>query len=92
MKEHHKPIIKETGNKIQMARLKKGYSLEELAQKSKVSAATISKIEKGERSFRMSTFFKIGEALDVNFSTLVPDDQLILKQILDFDPLVKALK
>ncbi len=92
MREGTKKIVKETGNKIQMARLKKGLSLAELAKKSKVSAATISKIEKGERSFRMSTFFSIGEALEVNFSTLVGDNEIILKQILDFDSSVKALK
>lgn len=54
-----------------MTRIKKGYSLTELAEKSKVSPATISKIEKGERNFRMTTFFKVGEALEVNFSTLI---------------------
>lgn len=91
MKEYQKQIAKETGNKIQMTRLKKGLSLTELAEKSNVSAATISKIEKGERNFRMTTFFKIGEALEVNFSTLVPNDQLILKQLLDFDSSVKAV-
>ena len=89
MKEHQKPILKETGNLIQKTRLKKGLTVPELAIKSNVSAATILKIEKGERNFRMTTFFSIGEALEVNFSTLVGDGEIILKRILDFDPIVK---
>lgn len=91
MKEYQKQIAKETGDIIKMTRVKKGFSLIELAEKSKVSVATITRIEKGKSNFRMSTFFKIGEALEVNFSTLVPDDQLILKQLLDFDSSVKDL-
>jgi transcriptional regulator with XRE-family HTH domain len=86
MKEYQRQSAKATGEKIQMTRLKKGLSLTELAAKSNVSAATISKMEKGERNFRMSTFFKIGAALEVNFSTLVGDDEIILKQLLDFEP------
>ncbi len=89
MKDYQRESAIATGNKIQMTRLKKGLSLTELAEKSNVSAATISKMEKGERNFRMTTFFKIGEALEVNFSTLVGDDELILKQLLDFGPLNK---
>ena len=91
MKEYQKKVVEETGNLIRMTRLKKGLSLEELAIKSNVSAATISKIEKGESNFRMSTFFKIGEALEVNFSTLIGEEEVILKQLLDFDPIVKDL-
>ncbi|SKB63951.1 hypothetical protein SAMN05661099_1977 [Daejeonella lutea] len=44
----------------------------------------------GETNFRMTPLFKIGEALEVYFSTLVEDDELILKQILDFDPILKT--
>lgn len=91
MKEYQKKVVEETGNLIRMTRLKKGLSLEELAIKSNVSAATILKIEKGESNFRMSTFFKIGEALEVNFSTLIGEEEVILKQLLDFDPIVKDL-
>lgn len=87
MKDDQRKSAIATGNKIQTTRLKKGLSLAELAKKSKVSVATLSKMEKGERNFRMTTFFKIGEALEVNFSTLVGDDDIILKQLLDIDPI-----
>ena len=90
MKDNQRKSAIATGNKIQVTRLKKGLSLTELAEKSNVSAATILKIEKGESNFRMTTFFKIGEALEVNFSTLVGEDERILKQLLDIDPIVKG--
>ena len=85
MKEDQKKVVEETGNLIRITRIKKGLSLEELAKKSNVTAATIIKIEKGERNFRMTTFFSIGEALEVNFSTLVGDEEIILKRLLDFE-------
>lgn len=85
IKEYQIKVVEETGKLIRMARLKKGLSLEELAAKINISAATIAKIEKGERNFRMTTFFSIGEALEVNFSTLVGDDEVILKRLLDFE-------
>lgn len=90
MKEYQKKVVKETGRLIRMTRLEKGLTVPELAMKSNVSAATILKIEKGESNFRMTTFFRIGEALEVNFSTLVGDDEIILKQLLDFDPIIKV--
>lgn len=91
MKKYQKKVVEETGKLIRMTRLKKGLTGPQLAMKSNVTAATIIKIEKGERNFRMTTFFSIGEALEVNFNTLVGDDEIILKQLLDFDPIVKDL-
>ena len=85
MKEYQKKVVEATGKLIRKTRLKKGLSVAELAMKSNVSAVTIAKIEKGESNFRMTTFFSIGEALEVNFSTLFGAEEIILKRILDFE-------
>jgi transcriptional regulator with XRE-family HTH domain len=68
-----------------MARVKKGLSLAELAKKSNVSVARISKIEKGETNFRLTTFFSIAEALEVKMNSLVGDKEIMLKRLLDID-------
>lgn len=74
MKEHHKQHFKEIGNKIQMARLKKGLSLQDLAKKTNMSAARVLKIENGETDFMFTTFVRIARALDVELYTLVGDE------------------
>lgn len=73
MKQHHKQHFKETGNKIQIARLKKGFSLQDMGKKSNISAARLSKIENGETDFMFTTFVRIARALDVELYTLVGD-------------------
>jgi len=80
-----KESCEETGNLIRIATIKKGLSLEELAKKSNVSAATILKIEKGERNFRLTTFYSIASALEVKMNSLIGDKEVMIKRLLDID-------
>lgn len=74
MKDHHKLIFKAIGNKILMSRLNKGLSLEEMANKSKISTAKISKIENGETDFKLYTLVQIDAVLEVEVNSLVVDN------------------
>lgn len=74
MKEQHQLILQEIGNLIRMARLKKGFTLKDLAEKSNISAATLSKIEKGETNLKMTTHARIAEALEVDARSLLVDN------------------
>lgn len=85
MKEYKSEVAEETGKLIRMERLKKGLSLEELAKKSEISAATISKIEKGERNFRLTTFFSIASALGVKMNSLIGEKHVMIKRLFDID-------
>ncbi len=71
-------VIKEvhTINKIRTIRLEKGWTQQELADKSGVPQPTISQIEKGNRKYPThETIKKIARALGVDIDELDEDNQ-----------------
>ncbi len=58
------------GQKIRFERLKKGYSQEELAEKTDLSRRAISCIECGTNDAKYTTLLKIAEALEIDISVL----------------------
>lgn len=63
------------GAKIRQLRKSKKLSLTELAQKSGVSAATISQIERDNVDPTMTTLYKICTALDVTLASLITENE-----------------
>ena len=59
---------KTVGNVIRNLRLKKGFTLEQVALKAGVTKSTLSKIETGQISSPISTFMRIGDALSVELA------------------------
>jgi transcriptional regulator with XRE-family HTH domain len=57
-----------TGEKIKDLRVKKGFTQEELAEKTELSVRTIQRIENGEVDPRSFTLQMIAKALEVDFS------------------------
>lgn len=62
---------KEFGERVRSLRVQQRWSLEELAERSGVSRAALSKIERGERNTRLSNAVNIAEALDVPLDRLL---------------------
>ncbi len=63
----------ETGQRIKALRLQKGFTQEELAERTEVSTRTIQRIENGEVDPRAYTLQMIAKALDVNYGELVAE-------------------
>lgn len=53
------------GSKIRLARIKKGMTLAELAEKIGITAPYLSDIERGNRRGSYATLVKIGQALEI---------------------------
>jgi transcriptional regulator with XRE-family HTH domain len=64
-----------TGQLIKELRLKKGFTQEELAAKTDISARTIQRIENGEVDPRAYTLQSIATALDVDFEVLANSEE-----------------
>lgn len=74
MKDRYKPIFKAIGNNIQMSRQMKGLSLEEIANKSSLSMAELSKVENGEIDLKFNALVQIAEVLEVDVKSLMVDN------------------
>lgn len=59
------------GKNLQIARMKKGMSQKELAERAGVFPSVISRYENGNRSPRVATAVKLAEALDVPLTELI---------------------
>ena len=59
------------GNVIRELRIERGWTGAELARRSKISPAQISKIEKGLENLRMPTLLKIAKALAIKPSVFL---------------------
>lgn len=59
------------GQKIRYERLKKGFSQEDLEEKSCVSRRTISEIERGNADIRYTNLYQIASALGMSVSELL---------------------
>lgn len=65
----------ETGKLIKELRIKKGFTQEDLAEKTEVSVRTIQRIENGEVDPRAYTLQMIAKALDVDYSLFVDEEK-----------------
>lgn len=63
------------GLNLKIARVKKGLSQKELANKVGISPATVSKAETGKFDLRLSTLLKLSRILDVTVEELLPDEE-----------------
>ena len=62
------PVV---GGNLRQLRVKRGLSLEKLAQRSGVSRAMLGQIELGQSAPTINVLWKIARALDVTFATLI---------------------
>ncbi len=67
------PDIKEIGDKIRIARKKRGWTQAELAGRSKLSQQTISFVEKGYTNISVKTLKRITDTLGLRFVVDVPE-------------------
>jgi transcriptional regulator with XRE-family HTH domain len=65
----------EVGQKIRELRLKKGMLQEELARKAGLSPSALSNFEQGRRRTSLDWLRKIGKALGVSVSDLIPESR-----------------
>lgn len=65
------PLEKEFGDAVRLTRQAKGLTLDELADRSSVSRAALSKIERGERNPSLKYALQIAEALRTPLSELL---------------------
>src|SRR5262249_29874911 len=63
------------GPNLRRLRLRRGLSLEKLAQSSGVSRAMLGQIELGQSAPTINVLWKIARALDVTFSALIPSKE-----------------
>ena len=61
------------GGRIRAAREARGLNLHELARLSGISASALSLIETGQRDLRLTTFYRIADALRVGAGDLLED-------------------
>lgn len=59
------------GKNLQIARMKKGMSQKELAERAGVFPSAISRYENGNRSPRVATAVKLAKALDISPAELI---------------------
>ncbi|MFQ5709055.1 MAG: helix-turn-helix domain-containing protein, partial [bacterium] len=74
------------GLKLKQYRAKKGYSLKELAEKTRLSISFLSEIEKGKKYPKPEKLMLLAHALDTSF-----DDLVSLKVDEELDPLTSIL-
>lgn len=67
--------VRMVGHKMKEARVKKGYTQEQLAKKVNFSVPYISGIEGGRKIPRLKTFVRIANALEVNANYLLSSEQ-----------------
>lgn len=64
-------VLERIGQTIRTHRLEKGWSQEQLSEKSGVDRSFLGKIERGEVNVSVLTLCDIAKALSVNFQTLI---------------------
>jgi len=58
-KKGYNTLLERIGEKLYALRMARNESLQKAAGKMKITPAILSKIEKGQQNFRLTTFFKI---------------------------------
>lgn len=74
------------GLKLRQFRLKKGYALKDVAERTGLSVSFLSEIEKGKKYPKPEKIMQLAQALDVTF-----DDLVSLKLDEDLDPVARIL-
>lgn len=71
-------ILADLGERIKLARLRRGISAEVLAERSAISRVTLHRAEKGQSAIAMGTYLRILAALHLerDFEMLAKDDVL----------------
>lgn len=77
-----KELTAAVGANLRRLRVKRGLSLERLAQKSAVSRAMLSQIELGQSTPTIAVLWKIARALGVTFSSLITSSTAPAPQVL----------
>lgn len=73
--DEHDELNREFGRRVRMLRDRGKLTLEELATRSGVSRAMLSKVERGERSPTIGVAKRIAHALDVSLTFLMGDEE-----------------
>lgn len=71
-------MLQTMGNQIRLARLRRNYTMQEMAERTQLSRSTITKIEAGDEGVAMGSYFRvlIALALDQDILLLAKDDVL----------------
>ncbi len=71
-------MLEEMGQQIKLARLRRNYTSQEMADRTGLTRGTISKIEAGEESVAMGNYFRvlIALGLDCDILSIAKDDIL----------------
>jgi transcriptional regulator with XRE-family HTH domain len=77
MERHRKELedagyFKELGRRVRKARQERGWTLDDLEEKTSIAANTLGKLERGDGNPRLSTLVEVSLALKVPLSRLVP--------------------
>ena len=72
-----------TRNRLRALRRSNGWSLDELAARSRLSASTISRIETGKRTISLDVLLALARGLQVDIGALLdahaPDDEIVIR-------------
>ena len=73
-----KRMLQTMGNQIRLARLRRNYTMQEMAERTQLSRSTITKIEAGDEGVAIGSYFRvlIALALDQDILLLAKDDVL----------------
>ena len=67
------------GMQLRVNRIRKGYTVKELSEKSGVSASTITWVEVGRTSdMRLDSIIRLAEALDVSLEELIVERKIVV--------------
>ena len=64
-------VLEQFGANVRQARLKRGWTQEELAEASGLATVQISRIERGAREIRLTTLLRLIQALEVTPAKLL---------------------
>lgn len=85
-------MIKEIGSKVRVLRYKKGWSQENLAQKTGVSISVLSQIENGEIDLQYSLLRKIASIFELPVSALLSSENKTDVKNSDLEQLYSRIK
>jgi transcriptional regulator with XRE-family HTH domain len=63
--------VERFGANVRKARLARGWTQEDLAEKTGLASVQVSRIERGKREVRLTTFIRLVRALDIEASELL---------------------
>lgn len=71
-------MLQTMGNQIRLARLRRNFTMQEMAERTQLSRSTITKIEAGDEGVAIGSYFRVlvALALDQDILLLAKDDVL----------------